>query len=258
MDKNQTIYSTLYKKFNPFSSKGNLHFSAKASIIEKDLSLIIISMSQELLQEMIQTGLQAIKENRENKKSEEKEVKNTVKSALLTQKQEIAREYIEKKINDPILQLTWVAENYLITDGLFDKIKDKFIFENFLEKSNLEINTLKDIKTLKIDLEKATTEDELNKIRNMFLKENNQEVVVVISKPEESKQWKQCFRKRRKPFWYPSKLYQQNISKICWTKKMKYYKVLTNGYSRSIKTYGNKKSYTKNICSNKQRILTKA
>lgn len=126
----------------------------------------------ELLQDLIKTGIEAIKENRDNQKiAEEKEVIKDTENTLFNEKKTIVKKYIQKKIDDPILQLTGVAEDYLVSDNFRDKIKDKFVFEKFLEKSNLEIKTLEEMKELKIALEKAETKMNLEQIESDFLHE---------------------------------------------------------------------------------------
>lgn len=145
-------------------------------------------MSQEFIQEIIQTSIQAIKDNKETKKiSEEKDVIENTEDLLVKQKKTIVKKYIEKKIDDPILQLTWVAEDYLVSENIRDKIKDKFVFEKFLEKSNLEIKTLNEMKDLKIALENAETKTSLDQIESDFLREIPEEKEQ--EKEQENKQW---------------------------------------------------------------------
>jgi hypothetical protein len=68
----------------------------------------------ELLQELVKTGIDEFKKSREKDTETENVVSETGLSlleqktelSLLEQKKAIAKRYIEKKINDPILQLT--------------------------------------------------------------------------------------------------------------------------------------------------------
>lgn len=147
----------------------------------------------ELLQGLIETGIT------EFKKSKEKEgVVSETEHSLLEQKKAIAKKYIEKKINDPILQLTWVAEDYLITENFIDKIKDKLLYEKFLEKSNIEATTIQEMKILKNALEKIkednTQETKLREIENTFL-DNSAEVVDNQKEEDSQNEWKEVLDK---------------------------------------------------------------
>lgn len=144
-------------------------------------------MENELLQDLIKTGIQAIKENKENQKiSEQKDIIDTTENTLLEQKKAIVKKYVEKKINDPILQLTWVAEDYLISENFRDKAKDNFVFEKFIEKSNLESKILEEMKDLKKSLASAekdaaqnneSIETRLNNIESRLV--NNETIIPV-------------------------------------------------------------------------------
>ncbi len=147
-------------------------------------------MENELVLDMIKTGIKTIKEEKESQKiSEEMNIIKDTQKTLLDEKKAIAKKYIQKKIKDPILQLTGVAEDYLIHENIWDKIKDKFVFEKFLEKSNLEIQTLEEMKNLRKALEYASTETNLQQIENDFLQEINNakdETEEKKEKPKES------------------------------------------------------------------------
>lgn len=147
-------------------------------------------MENELIVDVIKTGFQAIKEEKENQKiSEQKDIVKNTENALLNEKKAIVKKYIQKKVKDPIIQLTGVAEDYLIHENIWDKIKDKFVFEKFLEKSNLEIQTLEEMKNLRKALENAKTETNLQQIENDFLQETNNKE----EKTEESTEnWKEA------------------------------------------------------------------
>lgn len=135
----------------------------------------------ELLQELLKTGIDEFKKSREKDTETENVVSETGLSlleqktelSLLEQKKAIAKRYIDKKINDPILQLTWVAEDYLITENFIDKIKDKLLYEKFLEKSNIEAKTIDEMKNLKNALENVkednTQEKKLKNIEDTFI-----------------------------------------------------------------------------------------
>ena len=122
-------------------------------------------MENELIVDVIKTGFQAIKEEKENQKiSEQKDIVKNTENALLNEKKAIVKKYIQKKVKDPILQLTGVAEDYLIHENIWDKIKDKFVFEKFLEKSNLEIQTLEEMKKIVCDIAFKISNNLLEKI----------------------------------------------------------------------------------------------
>lgn len=124
--------------------------------------------SNELLQELVKTGIAEFKKDKETEN-----IVSETENSLLQQKKAIVKKYIDKKINDPILQLTWVAEDYLISENFIDKIKDKLLYEKFLEKSNIETKTIDEMKNLKNALENIkednTQEEKLKNIENIFI-----------------------------------------------------------------------------------------
>lgn len=132
--------------------------------------------NSDLLQELVKEGIAEFKKNRE-KDTETENVVSETENSLLKQKKAIVKKYIDKKINDPILQLTWVAEDYLISENFIDKIKDKLLYEKFLEKSNIEAKTMEEMKNLKEALENIkendTKETQFQNIENTFIENNN-------------------------------------------------------------------------------------
>lgn len=126
--------------------------------------------SNEFLQDLIKEGIKKIKDNKET--SEAKETKDDTKEKLLDLKKDFVKKYVEKNINNPILQATWIAEDYLISEGFWDKIKDKFIYERLLEKWDIENKIFEEMKWLKRNLEKIKTESELSLLENRILKKN--------------------------------------------------------------------------------------
>lgn len=124
-----------------------------------------MSETSETIQELIKTGIKEIKEKSINTEN----ILADTESSLMEQKKAIVKKYIEKNIDDPILELTWVAEDYLITNNFLDKIKDKLIYEKFLEKSNIKKTTIDEMKKLKDDLEKAKETDSLKNIENSYI-----------------------------------------------------------------------------------------
>jgi len=61
--------------------------------------------NSDLLQELVKEGIAEFKKNRE-KDTETENVVSETENSLLKQKKAIVKKYIDKKINDPILQLT--------------------------------------------------------------------------------------------------------------------------------------------------------
>jgi hypothetical protein len=61
--------------------------------------------NNELLQELIKTGIDEFKKN-QNKETDEDNAINDTKETLLEHKKSIAKKYVEKNINNPILQAT--------------------------------------------------------------------------------------------------------------------------------------------------------
>jgi len=57
--------------------------------------------NNELLQEIIKTGIDEFKKDKETES-----IVSETEDSLLEQKKAIVKKYIDKKINDPILQLT--------------------------------------------------------------------------------------------------------------------------------------------------------
>lgn len=139
--------------------------------------------SNDLLQELVTTGIAEFKKDKETEN-----VVSETENSLLQQKKAIVKKYIDKKINDPILQFTWVAEDYLISENFIDKLKDKLLYEKFLEKSNLEVKSLEEIKNLRKALEKAKTEATLEQIENNFLQEINNNEEKTKEEPKDSKE----------------------------------------------------------------------
>lgn len=133
----------------------------------------------DFLQELVKTGINEIRKNK-NKKAETENIVSEIGNSLLEQKRSVVKKYIDKKINDPVLQLTWVAEDYLITESFIDKIKDKLLYEKFLEKSNIEKETIQEMKELKNALENIkednTQETKLKEIENTFLDNSPEEI----------------------------------------------------------------------------------
>lgn len=134
--------------------------------------------NNELLQELIKTGIDEFKKN-QNKETDEDNTINDTKETLIEHKKSIAKKYVEKNINNPILQATWIVEDYLVSEGFWDKIKDKLFYEKLLEKSDFETETIQQIKQLRADLEKSKTESELTILEENFSnkQQNNDEIV---------------------------------------------------------------------------------
>jgi len=65
----------------------------------------------------------------------------------------------------------------LISENFIDKIKDKLLYEKFLEKSNIEAKTMEEMKNLKEALENIkendTKETQFQNIENTFIENNN-------------------------------------------------------------------------------------
>jgi seryl-tRNA synthetase len=68
----------------------------------------------------------------------------------------------------------------LITESFIDKIKDKLLYEKFLEKSNIEKETIQEMKELKNALENIkednTQETKLKEIENTFLDNPSEDI----------------------------------------------------------------------------------
>ncbi len=91
------------------------------------------------------------------------------KKKLMKEKREIVEEYIEKKVSNPLLDMTGIAKDYLITKNNFDKLKDKFVHESIIENSWLEKNLFEEMKNLKDSLENVETKQGLENIRQQFI-----------------------------------------------------------------------------------------
>lgn len=137
----------------------------------------------EIFQDLIKTGIEAIKKgNSEKKLTEDENNPKTTEDDLLELKKQFAEKYVQKNINNSILQSTGIVEDYLINEGFWDKLKDKFVYEKLLEKGDLEINTIDEMKQLRKDLEKIKTKSELLTLEDNFFNKNISEQKEEIKK----------------------------------------------------------------------------
>jgi len=149
-------------------------------------------MPEDLLKDIIETSFKAIKESENISKDEETvKVSDGIQSQLFVEKSKIIKEYIQKRIDNPIMD--FIAEDFLTTDNVFDKLKDKLLISKILKESKIESDTIKEMEDLKKDLDNikedsATKENQLEQIKSIYLNQTSQEKIEKVEKQEPQKE----------------------------------------------------------------------